>query len=75
MKSVLEITVYRNKVWKFLLDFIVLKSYIEIGYEPAQNMFKVNNKDTRTVSILVSVLLTSKMQLFDGQSSSFWEDI
>ena len=32
-------------VWKLLLDFIrILKSYVGIGYEPAQNMFKVNNK-------------------------------
>ena len=75
MKLVLEITVNRNKVWKFLLDFIVLKSYNEIGYAPAQNMFKVNTKDTRRASILVFVLLASKIQLFDGQSSSFWEDI
>ena len=36
---------------KLLLDFTVLKSYVGISYEPAQNMFKVNNKDTRTTSI------------------------
>ena len=39
MKLVLEI--------KLLLDFTVLKSSVGISYESAQNMFKVNNKDTR----------------------------
>ena len=38
MKLVLEI--------KLLLDFTVLKSSVGISYESAQNMFKVNNKDT-----------------------------
>ena len=38
-------------VGKLLLDFTVLKSYVEISYKPAKNMFKVNNKDTRTTSI------------------------
>ena len=42
MKSVLEM--------KLLLSFTVLKSYGGISYEPAQNTFKVNNKDTRTTS-------------------------
>ena len=39
MKLVLEI--------KLLLDFTVLKSSVGISYESVQNMFKVNNKDTR----------------------------
>ena len=39
MKLVFEI--------KLLLDFTVLKSSVGISYESAQNMFKVNNKDTR----------------------------
>ena len=43
MKLVLEM--------KLVLDFTVLKSYAGISYEPAQNMFKVNIKDTRTTSI------------------------
>ena len=43
MKLILEM--------KLLLDFTVLKSYVGISYEPAQNMFKVNNKDTRKTSI------------------------
>ena len=36
---------------KLLLDLIVLKRYVEISNEPAQNIFKVNNKDTRTTSV------------------------
>ena len=36
---------------KLLLDFTVLKSSVGISYEPAQNMFKVNNKDIKTTSI------------------------
>ena len=36
---------------KLLLDFTVLKSYVGFSDEPAQNMFKVNNKDTRMTSI------------------------
>ena len=43
MKLVLEM--------KLLLDFTVLKSYVGISYKPAQNMLKVNNKDTRMTSI------------------------
>ena len=39
---------------KLLLDFTVLKSYVGISYEPAQNMFKVNNKDTRMTSIYLA---------------------
>ena len=52
MKLVLEITIRAIvMVGKLLLDFTVLKSYVEISYKPAKNMFKVNNKDTRTTSI------------------------
>ena len=52
MKSVLKITIPAiGIVWKLLLDFNVLKSYVGINYEPAQNTFKVNNKDSRTKSI------------------------
>ena len=43
MKLALEI--------KLLLEFTVLKTYIGICYKAAQNIFKVNNKDTRTASI------------------------
>ena len=39
---------------KLLLDFTVLKSYVGISYEPAQNMFKVNNKDTRMTSVYLA---------------------
>ena len=31
---------------ELLLDFTVKKSYVGLSYEPAQNIFKVNNKDT-----------------------------
>ena len=52
MKSVLKITIPAiGIVWKLLLDFNVLKSYLGISDEPAQNMFKVNNRDSRTKSI------------------------
>ena len=39
---------------KLLLDFTVLKSYVGISYEPTQNMFKVNNKDTRMTSVYLA---------------------
>ena len=36
---------------KVLLDFTTLKSSVGISYKPAQNMFKVNNKDIKMTSI------------------------
>ena len=55
MKSVLEITIPAIvTVWRLLLDFTVLKSYVGIEYEPAQNMFKVNNKDSRIISVEIA---------------------
>ena len=50
MKLVLEM--------KLLLDFTVLKSYVGISDKPAQNMFKVNNKDTRITSIDITPVST-----------------
>ena len=50
MKLVLEM--------KLLLDFTVLKSYVGISDKPAQNMFKVNNKDTRMTSTDITPVST-----------------
>ena len=38
-------------VGELLLYFTVLKNFVVVSYGPAEDMFKVNNKDTRTTSI------------------------
>ena len=43
---------------KLLLDLTVLKSYVGISDEPAQNMFKVNNKNARMTSIDLATVST-----------------